>query len=115
MTCVSNVSKGKVRVAQKVFICLSLLKVLLVSVLLVSDSQFCLAQFCLAQFLMSQFRPSQHLNCLMMTAFLFLFSVPSRFFFQTGFPLSQYVFYVLVPETCFAYFKSLNDYFSQKR
>ena len=51
--------------------------VLLVSVLLVSDSQFCLAQFCLAQFLMSQ-----RLNCLMMTAFLSLFSVPSRFFFK---------------------------------
>ena len=40
---------------------------------------------------------------------------PFAFFFQTGFPLSQYVFYVSVPETCFACFKSLNDYFSQKR
>ena len=93
--------------------CLSLFlfaSVLLVSVLLVLDSQFCLAQFCLAQFC-----PSQRLDCLMMTAFLSLFSVLSRFSFQTGFPLSQYVFYVSVPETCFACFKSLNDYFSQKR
>ena len=55
--------------------------VLLVSVLLVLDSQFCLAQFCLAQFLMSQ-----RLNCLMMTAFLSLFSVPSRFFFKQDSP-----------------------------
>ena len=93
------------------FACLFLFaSVLLVSVLHVSDSQFCLAQFCLAQFC-----PSQRLDCLMMTAFLSLFSVLSRFSFQTGFPLSQYVFYVSVPETCFAYFKSLNDYFSQKR
>ena len=115
-----------------------LVSVLLVSVLLVLDSQFCLVQFCLAQFLMSRFCPSQRLNCLMMTAFLSLFSVPSRFFFKQDSPcLSMFftfrcqkhvslvlrvsmttflkndetqrihrlrgsVFYILMPEICFA-------------
>ena len=69
--------------------------VLLVSVLLVLDSQFCLAQFCLAQFLMSQFRPSQRLNCLIMTAFLSLFSVPSRFFFSNRISLVSVCFLCL--------------------